>query len=196
MLRLKRGLTATFLAVLAIAFILLMRVVDTACTSSVEGFIALSSARDQARATSTVPIGTGQASPLVEAIRSQFIAVALTAILNVKQSDLVAFPAHAGLGWLLETKGCAPDLVADQWIKGSKHASNPFFVELAAIGLIRSSSEEILPVTIGTLNQIVRDEPWFEMNISSVRNRIRIKIAPASESRGAPQSEVALSSTL
>ena len=90
---------------------------------------------------------------------------------------------------ILEAKSCAPDRVAEQWIKGAKHASNPFFVEIAATGLIRSSPKEIPLLVTEALDQIVLDEPWFEANLSSVQNRIRIKIAPASEKGRAPQSE-------
>ena len=172
-MRLRHSLIAIFLAVLGIASVLLVRTVNTACTSGVEGFIAVAGARDQARARSTIPTGTGQSASVVGAVRSHFTAVALTSILNVKQSDLVAFPAHAGLGWLLEAQGCAPERVADQWIKGAKHASNPLFVDLAAAGLVRSSPKGIPLAAIATLDQIVRDDPWFEANISSVRSRMR-----------------------
>jgi hypothetical protein len=96
-------------------------------------------------------------------------AVVLDAVLQVKQSDLVAFPSHVVAGVALEYGGCAPSATRDQWRKAAVHAWSEWAAGLAAAQLGRTAQTPAERLTVlDELAVYASDEPWHAANLRRV----------------------------
>jgi hypothetical protein len=84
-------------------------------------------------------------------------AATIGGILWVKQSDVVAYPAHIVAAHVLDVAGCGTDAVRIQWLKAGLHASGAGWPERVAAGLGETADS---PEDREEIRQIVR--VWME----------------------------------
>ena len=82
---------------------------------------------------------------------------ALVALIDVKQHDGVAYPAHIFAAHTLDIAGCGKDAVRLQWLKAGLHASTDGEIERIATALVENASD---PDDLADLRRIVRS--WTE----------------------------------
>ena len=142
---------------------LLARGYQTLCRGPVDTFPLLAAARGEAQREA----GAAPAAPAsaFAALRAE----ALDLVLRVKQSDAVAFPAHALAGAALEEGGCPVAASADQWRKAAGHAWFDGAARLAAAGLARTAGASAGDgATLAALARYAADEPWHAENLARV----------------------------
>ena len=91
---------------------------------------------------------------------------AIAAVLLVKQSDLVAYPAHVAAAYLLDAAGCGKDAVRLQWLKAGLHTSDDDRLAWIAARLRESATD---PDDLADLRRVVRT--WSERAGQSVALR-------------------------
>jgi hypothetical protein len=135
------------------------------CVGSASAYEVMAEARS--RASSEAAVGARGAGLLGTATTSiaRARAAALGALLEVKQSDAVAFPAHAVVGLAVEAGPCTPEARAAQWRKAAKHASTPPAAELAAAGLRRTLGPN---AALAAMRADAVAEPWFAPSLDRV----------------------------
>ena len=144
----------------------------TLCARPVDGFPVIASARDAAAAEARQLARSNPSSS--SALLARVKADLLRVVLQVKQADPLAFPAHAFAGAVLEAGRCSPDAVEAQWRKAAVHAWAEWSADLAAAGLARTlgasrGGEE----TVMVLERLVEEQPWHAANVARVLRRYR-----------------------
>ncbi len=138
------------------------------CAGPVDTYPKPVAARDEARDASATPVA-GTPAPLADPRGAAF-----TLLLQVKQSDSVAFPAHAVVGTLLEWGGCPVEATSDQWRKAAGHAWLDSAARLAADGLARTAGAAFGDrSTLDWLARYAADEPWHAENLGRVQAAYR-----------------------
>jgi hypothetical protein len=90
----------------------------------------------------------------------------LVALIQVKQHDAVAYPAHVVAAHLLDVAGCGKDAVRLQWLKAGLHASEDRQIQYIASSLRADAGD---PDDLADLRQVVRT--WTERAPASVSLR-------------------------
>ena len=91
---------------------------------------------------------------------------ALVTLIQVKQSDIVSYPAHIAAAHTLGLAGCGKDAIRLQWLKAGLHASGDAQVQRIASALAATTSD---PDELSELRGIVRT--WTERAPRSVSLR-------------------------
>ena len=167
---------------------------DRACDGSLEGLRYLRNARAQFAA-ATAPPPPPQATPTAAASQAQAAPprptpvpppapppptvaqrlseavgvagdAAFVVLIQIKQSDLVAYPAHIVAAHTLDAAGCGKDAVRLQWLKAGLHASTDPQIQRIAASLVASAHD---PVDLADLRLVVRN--WSERAPESVALR-------------------------
>ena len=143
------------------------------CAGPVDTYPLLAAAREAARDEAASASPSSPVSPA--AVR----AAALDLLLQVKQSDVVAFPAHALAGAALEAGGCPAEAAGDQWRKAAGHAWSAEAAGLAAAGLARTLDMALGDqAAIETLRRYAAAEPWHADNLARVEQTFRSLSSP------------------
>ena len=87
-------------------------------------------------------------------------------LIQIKQNDLVAYPAHVVAAHTLSAAGCGKDAVRLQWLKAGLHASSDGQIERIAASLVASTDD---PGELADLRLVVRN--WTERAPESVALR-------------------------
>jgi hypothetical protein len=95
-------------------------------------------------------------------------AAVIGGILWVKQSDVVAYPAHVTAAHVLDVAGCGTDAVRIQWLKAGLHASGDGWPERVATGLGETASgpddrEEIRQIVRIWIDRLPRNTPMRQV---------------------------------
>lgn len=95
-------------------------------------------------------------------------AATISGILWVKQSDVVAYPAHVMAAHALDVAGCGTDAVRIQWLKAGLHASGDGWPERVAVGLAETASgpedrEEIRQIVRIWMDRLPRNTPMRQV---------------------------------
>jgi hypothetical protein len=173
-----------------------MKVFNRACDGSLEGFRTLWNVRTQIvevtalpptpRPVPPTPTPSSGAAPTVQptpipptptpappTIAQEALALAgqagdatISGILFIKQSDVLAYPAHIVAAHVLESAGCSQDAVRIQWLKAGLHASGAGQPEQVAAAL---ESRTASPDDLAELRRFVRT--WTERAPRSVSLR-------------------------
>jgi hypothetical protein len=146
------------------------------CAGPVDAYVAIAAARDQQRLQSAGAAADRAAGgpERLRAIGASLTAGAIDLVLVVKQSDPVAFPAHALVGTGLELAGCDRAAVADQWLKAARHAWTDWPARVTATALARAQPAG--PGQEATVAWLARDaaaQPWFAPNLDRVGRHYR-----------------------
>jgi hypothetical protein len=93
----------------------------------------------------------------------------LDVIIQIKQSDQVAFSMHMMAGAILEAGQCSAEGTGDQWRKAAAHAWADWPARWAAAGLERTLVQsEGSTVVHAALRRFADDEPWHAANLARV----------------------------
>lgn len=134
------------------------------CAGPVDVYPVLAAARNEARTAATV--AAGQRPSALTAMKAR----TLEALLRVKQSDYVAFPAHAIAGVALELSGCPVAATGDQWRKAALHSWADWPAQVAASGLRRTMGDpQGNGAVLEMLARAEAEQPWFVANVRRVR---------------------------
>ena len=134
------------------------------CAGPVNTYPVLAAAQELA---SSEAQAAAPASPAAELARVQ--SGVLGALIAVKQSDYVSFPAHVAAGLALEVGDCPATSSADQWRKAAGHAWAEWPAQIAAAGLARTADKAGgAGETVAALRSYAASEPWHAVNLERV----------------------------
>ncbi len=165
----RRFVAIVFLLAVVVSGTLAVRAFAVACQRPVSLFAVLAEFRDGRRPSMEGPTDAEEA-------RQRFMrgpgAGFVNAILAIKQADYIAFPAHVAAAWTLETAGCEPAAIRDQWLKAARHAWADGPAAWAAAGLARTVGPGIdLPQLLRADSELM---PWFDANLGRVTRAMRV----------------------
>ena len=181
-----KGVLAVGMLLVVFGGVVGVRAFDRACDGSLEGLRYLTNARAQLASATAPPPATSQPTPTPAVSQGQPPAAQLTpapapppptptiaqrfrelsgrvgdtalvALIQVKQHDAVAYPAHIVAAHTLDLAGCRKDAVRLQWLKASLHASTDGQIHQVAAALVSDVSH---PDELADLRQVVRT--WTE----------------------------------
>jgi len=161
-----RWLVAGGLA-LAIGILPLASGYRLACQGELNAFSALSGAEQ--RLNDPHPAASAPHTQLILPLDAHFEgaidsagARALQTVLEVKQADVVAFPAHMLLASALQAGGCDRAAVRVQWIKAALHASRPENAERAAQALASLTTPGEQAAVATEIGRAAAENPWSD----------------------------------
>jgi hypothetical protein len=169
------------LLLLGVLATLSIRSARALCAGPVDAYAAIAAARDQQRRQAAETDAGSENGDLegLRAIGASMVAGAIDLVLVVKQSDLVAFPAHAVVGTGLELAGCDRAAIADQWRKAARHAWADWPAAVTAEALARDRGARPGEETAASwLAGDAAEQPWFAPNLERVARHYRSATPP------------------
>jgi hypothetical protein len=96
----------------------------------------------------------------------------VSSMLNVKQRDAIAYPAHVAVARLLGRTTCGPDAVRTQWLKAGIHAQGERQVEVVVAGLRETLTDDgDLSHLQAMIEALAQAESWSN-GLLQVRERL------------------------
>jgi hypothetical protein len=175
------GFLATVVPLVIVSSVVGVRGFNRACDGSLEGLRYLTTARPQLASATAPPPATPQPTPtqapgptlsttapptpvpapstpppptVVQRFRDVVGMAgdaAIVALIEVKQNDLVAYPAHILAAYMLDLAGCGQDAVRLQWLKASLHAATDDQTRYIATALVASTTD---PTELADLRRV------------------------------------------